>query len=93
MYPRQTETAIAVASRLAEVFDGGTTRRSVTEIAESRDLQRPFVAKILTVRSQAGRVGGVPGPGGVQRSFDMDSSVRVGVWVGFVSLGAEDYLK
>ncbi|MHC4793808.1 MAG: Rrf2 family transcriptional regulator [Planctomycetota bacterium] len=64
MYTRQTETAIAAASRLAEVYDGGTTRLSVTEIAESRNLQRPFLAKILTVLSQAGIVGGVPGPGG-----------------------------
>lgn len=64
MYTRQTETAIAAASRLAEVYDGGTTRLSVTEIAESRNLQRPFLAKILTVLSQAGIVGGIPGPGG-----------------------------
>ena len=64
MYTKQTETAIAAASRLAEVYDGGTTRLSVTEIAESRGLQRPFLAKILTALSQAGIVGGTPGPGG-----------------------------
>jgi len=64
MYTRQTETAIAAASRLAEIYDGGKTRLSVTEIAESRNLQRPFLAKILTVLSQAGIVSGIPGPGG-----------------------------
>lgn len=64
MYTRQTETAIAAASRLAEVWDDGKTRLSVTEIAESRNLQRPFLAKILTVLSQAGIVSGIPGPGG-----------------------------
>ena len=64
MYSKQTETAIAAASRLAEVYDGGKTRLSVTEIANSRGLQRPFLAKILTVLSQAGIVSGTPGPGG-----------------------------
>ncbi|MDG2022013.1 MAG: Rrf2 family transcriptional regulator [Phycisphaerales bacterium] len=64
MYSRQTETAIAATSRLAEVYDGGTTRLSVTEIADSRNLQRPFLAKILTVLSRAGLVSGTPGPGG-----------------------------
>ena len=64
MYSRQTETAIAATSRLAEVYDGGSTRLSVTDIAESRNLQRPFLAKILTVLSQAGLVSGTPGPGG-----------------------------
>lgn len=64
MYSRQTETAIAATSRLAEVYDGATTRLSVTEIAESRNLQRPFLAKILTVLSRAGLVSGTPGPGG-----------------------------
>ncbi len=64
MYSKQTETAIAAASRLAEVYDGGTTRLSATQIADSRGLQRPFVAKILTSLSQAGLVSGAPGPGG-----------------------------
>ncbi|MCP4758868.1 MAG: Rrf2 family transcriptional regulator [Planctomycetes bacterium] len=64
MYSKQTETAIASASRLAEVYDGGITRLSATNIADSRGLQRPFVAKILTMLSQAGLVSGAPGPGG-----------------------------
>ncbi len=64
MYGRQTETAIAAVSRLAEVYDGGTTRLSASEIAQDRGLQAPSVAKILTTLSQAGLVGGMPGPGG-----------------------------
>lgn len=64
MYGKQTETAIAAMSRLAEVFDDGWTKLSATDIAETRGLQRPFVAKILTVLSRAGLVNGSPGPGG-----------------------------
>jgi Rrf2 family transcriptional regulator, iron-sulfur cluster assembly transcription factor len=64
MYNKKTETAIAAASRLAEVYDGGKTRLSVVEIATSRGLQRPFLAKVLTDLSQAGIVSGIPGPGG-----------------------------
>lgn len=64
MYGRQTETAIASMSRLAEVYDGGVTRLSSSEIAEARQLQAPSVAKVLTVLSQAGLVTGTPGPGG-----------------------------
>ncbi len=64
MYGKKTEYAIAAMSRLAEVYDGGTTRLSAAEIAESRGLQRPFVAKILSALSQAGLVTGSRGPGG-----------------------------
>lgn len=64
MYGKQTETAIAAMSRLAEVYDDARTRLSAIEIADTRGLQRPFVAKILTVLSQAGLVNGSPGPGG-----------------------------
>ena len=64
MYGKQTETAIAAMSRLAEVYEEKTVRLSATDIADTRGLQRPFVAKILTVLSQAGLVTGSPGPGG-----------------------------
>ena len=63
MYGKQTETAIAAMSRLAEVYDGHS-RLSAIDIADSRGLQRPFVGKILTMLSQAGLVTGSPGPGG-----------------------------
>ncbi|MHC4909480.1 MAG: RrF2 family transcriptional regulator [Planctomycetota bacterium] len=64
MYGKQTETAIAAMSRLAEVYDGGKTRLSATDVAEQRGMQRPFVGKILTILSQADLVSGSPGPGG-----------------------------
>ncbi|MFB0986677.1 MAG: Rrf2 family transcriptional regulator [Phycisphaerales bacterium] len=64
MYSKQTETAIAALSRLAELYNGGEKKISVTEIANSRGLQRPFLAKILTTLSQARLVNSTPGPGG-----------------------------
>lgn len=64
MYGRQTECAIKAVSLLAEVYDGGATRLSAAEIADARGLPRPFVAKILSVLSQAGLVTGSRGPGG-----------------------------
>ncbi|MFM9956813.1 MAG: RrF2 family transcriptional regulator [Phycisphaerales bacterium] len=64
MYGKQTETAIAAMSRLAEVYDAGKTRLSAAQIAAARQLQGPFVAKILTTLSQAGLITGAPGPGG-----------------------------
>lgn len=64
MYGKQTETAIAAMSRLAEVWDGGRTRLSAVEIADQRGLPRAMVAKILSTLSQANLVQGAPGPGG-----------------------------
>ena len=77
MYGRQTETAIAAMSRLAEVYDGGATRLSAAEIADDRGLQAPSVAKILTTLSQAGLVGGMPGPGGGYALSKEPSEIRV----------------
>lgn len=64
MYGKQTECAIAAMSRLAEVYDGGRTRLSAGDIAESRSLPGPFVAKTLSALAQAGLVVAVRGPGG-----------------------------
>ena len=64
MYGKQTEAAIAAMSRLAEVYDKERTRLSANDIADARGLQRPRVAKVLSVLSQAGLVTGSPGPGG-----------------------------
>ncbi|NND95794.1 MAG: Rrf2 family transcriptional regulator [Pirellulaceae bacterium] len=64
MYSKATETAIAALSRLAEVYDGGKTRLSASEIAESRGLPNAFASKILWTLSQAGYIDGVRGPGG-----------------------------
>lgn len=64
MYGKQTEAAIAAMSRLAEVYDGGRTRLSASDVADARGLQRPRVAKALSVLSMGGLVTGSPGPGG-----------------------------
>ncbi len=64
MYGKRTETAVAALSRLAQVYDGGRTKLSASDIADDCRLQRPFVAKVLTNLSQAGLVRGSPGPGG-----------------------------
>ncbi|MCB9845815.1 MAG: Rrf2 family transcriptional regulator [Phycisphaeraceae bacterium] len=64
MYGKATENAIAAMSRLAEVYDGGVTRLSASDIAEDRRLQKPFVSKLLSMLSQAGLVTGTRGPGG-----------------------------
>ncbi len=64
MYGKQTETAIAAMSRLAECYDGGKTRIAAGEIAKSRGLQSPVVSKILGALSQAGLINGARGPGG-----------------------------
>jgi Rrf2 family protein len=64
MYGKQTEAAIAAMSSLSEVYDDGRTRLSAAQIADARGLQRPRVAKVLSVLSQAGLVSGSPGPGG-----------------------------
>lgn len=64
MYGKQTERAIAAMSRLAEVWDGGVTRLSASDIASNRALPGPMVAKLLTALSQHGLVRGAPGPTG-----------------------------
>ncbi len=66
MLNKSTEAAIAAMSRLAEVHSAGTPL-TAAQIAANRNLQKPFVAKLLTVLSQAELITGVPGPGGGYR--------------------------
>jgi Rrf2 family protein len=63
-YGKSTQNAIAVMSRLAEVYDDGGTRLSSIDVAEARGLPQTLAAKILTRLSQAGLLSGSPGPGG-----------------------------
>ena len=64
-YGKTTQNAIAAVSLLAEAYDEQNPRRlSSSEIAASRNLSKPIVAKVLTTLSQAGIVSGTPGPGG-----------------------------
>ncbi|MGI6454119.1 MAG: RrF2 family transcriptional regulator [bacterium] len=64
MYNRSTQDAISALSLLAEKYDGGKTLISSQEIAEKRNLPKPFVAKLLTMLSQARLVSSIRGPGG-----------------------------
>ncbi|CAA6676979.1 MULTISPECIES: Rrf2 family transcriptional regulator [unclassified Lentimonas] len=63
-YGKTAQNAISAMSFLAEAYDGGTTRVSSLDIAKSRELPKPLVAKLLVVLSQAGFVSGAPGPKG-----------------------------
>lgn len=61
---RSTQTAVASMVQLARAYDDGKSRVSVSDIAESGVLHKPFVAKIMSVLSRAGLVAGSRGPGG-----------------------------
>jgi len=64
VYGKHTECAIAVLSRLAELYDDGKTKLDAREIAKVRNLQAPFVAKVLTSLAHAGLVKGFRGSTG-----------------------------
>ena len=85
MYGKQTETAIAAVSFLAEIWQGPRTRRvSAADIADARGLQRPFVAKLLSALSQVGIVSGSPGPGGGYALAKDPAEIRLrDVWLVF----------
>lgn len=65
-YGKMSACAVAAMSALAEKHPGGGSLSS-KQIAESRNLSQPLVAKVLTVLSQAGFVRGTRGPGGGYR--------------------------
>ena len=77
MYGKATATAIAAMTRLAEVYDDASHRLSAVEIADSRGLQRPFVAKVLSTLSRAGLIDGIRGPGGGFRFAKHPNKVRL----------------
>jgi len=64
MYGKQAGYAIAAMIGLTQAYYTDNTRLSAGEIAESRNLPSPTVAKVLSILSQAGLVKGSPGPGG-----------------------------
>lgn len=64
---KMTQNAIAAMSRLAELYSTTSNLASSKDIAESRNLSVPLVAKILTELSRGGLVTGSPGPGGGYR--------------------------
>lgn len=63
-YGKTSQNAIMAISHLAEVYDGGQTRLNSRDVAKSRNLPQPIVAKLLVALSQAGLVDGSPGPKG-----------------------------
>lgn len=64
-YGKTAQTAVAAVSRLAEVHNPAAPEKlNSAEIARSRKLPQPIIAKVLTQLSQAGLVNGTPGPGG-----------------------------
>jgi len=67
MLSRSTQIAITALGHMAEVYKEKDRRLSAAEIAKSRGLQSPFVAKILTELSRAQFVEGSRGPGGGYR--------------------------
>lgn len=67
IHQKTSQNAIAAMSRLAELYNSPDTVASSRDIAESRNLPVPIVAKILTELSRAGLITGSPGPGGGYR--------------------------
>ena len=65
-YGKMSGCAVAAMSALAEVYPEEVTLSSA-QIASSRNLSQPLVAKILTQLSQSGFVIGTRGPGGGYR--------------------------
>lgn len=64
-YGKTAQHAVAAVSRLAEVYDPDRpVKLNSADIAASRRLPKPVIAKVLTILSQAGIVSGSPGPGG-----------------------------
>ena len=63
-YGKTASNAIAAMSYLAERYGDDSKKASSAAIATDRHISKPLVAKVLTILSQAGLVGGAPGPGG-----------------------------
>jgi Rrf2 family protein len=62
-YGRTSANAIAIASLLAERWEGGR-RTTSKEAAAGRGISKPLAARILVMMAQAGFVEGTPGPNG-----------------------------
>lgn len=66
LHQKTTQNAISAMSRLAELYAGDQAASSA-DIAKSRNLAQPLVAKVLTTLARAGLITGAPGPGGGYR--------------------------
>ena len=74
---KTTQNAIAVMSRLAELYADSAAVASSRELAKSRNLPAPLVAKIMTELSRGGLVSGSPGPGGGYRLAKPPASISL----------------
>lgn len=74
---RMTQQAVAAMSRLAETHAEPGRWLSSAEIARDRSLNKPIVAKILSVLSQGRLVVGSPGPGGGYRLARSPSEISL----------------
>ncbi len=63
-YGKTASNGVAAMSFLAERYGEEGLKVSSLAIANDRQISKPLVAKVLTILSQAGFVGGSPGPGG-----------------------------
>lgn len=61
---KTAQSAISAMSALAEAYDGGETKLSSLDIAESRGIPAPLAAKLLNTLSTNSLVNGTRGPGG-----------------------------
>lgn len=77
MYGKQSECALSAISRLAEVYDGGTTRLSAADIANSRGLPLSYVKKILSILALVGLVSRTRGPGGGTTLLKEPKAIRL----------------
>lgn len=74
---RSTQVAIAAMGHMAEIHADPDRRLSLTEIAKSRDLQAPFLGKILVTLSRHGLIDGRRGPGGGYRLGRAPREIRL----------------
>lgn len=75
-YGKMSGCAVAAVSALAEVHPKDITLSSA-QIAQSRNLSQPLVAKVLTQLSQHGIVHGTRGPGGGYRLARDPAAIKV----------------
>jgi Rrf2 family protein len=76
-YGRGTATAISALSALASAYTDPQSKLSAPQIAETRHLSTPLVAKILTILARANIVEGTRGPRGGYRLLRPPSSISL----------------
>ena len=90
MLNRATQIAISAMGYLAEVYEEGR-RLTAEEIAASRRMPKPYVAKVLGALAQAQLVRGVTGPGGGYQLLSEPSSIRLWQIAALFEVEAEEF--